>query len=85
MPIILELVLYFGHSNSFAIDYIAGLLVLLAPTSILLLAAEFRTLPEALITVLFHALANAALYGLLGLAIGSIWDVVSKSTIRRSR
>lgn len=85
MPIILELVLYFGNPNSIAFQHSLSLFYILAPTSLGLAAAEWRTLSERVFFVLFFAFANALLYGLVGLIVGSIWNVLSKRSIRQSR
>ncbi|MGB8062738.1 MAG: hypothetical protein WCF26_12645 [Candidatus Sulfotelmatobacter sp.] len=67
------------YNNSHHLGYDVSLLYLcLAPTSIVLIATERATPSAVAIIVLIFALSNALIYGFVFLAIGKIWDVVSR-------
>ncbi|MGO9445799.1 MAG: hypothetical protein ACLPXB_13620 [Thiobacillaceae bacterium] len=68
---------YYASSHHLAHDF-SLLYLCLAPTSIVLIVTEWtRPSAEAMIVLIF-ALSNALVYGFVFLAIGKIWDLISR-------
>jgi len=66
------------YSNSHHLGYnLEKIYVILAPTSIMLMATEKATPSAQIMVVLIFAITNALIYALVLFIIGKIWDIKS--------